>query len=53
MRPRNREMAQDKEKEIARRQGMVELQTIDFDSSANKGKEIINDTVIHEVKENW
>lgn len=53
MRPRNREMAQDKEKEISRRQGMVELETISFDSSANKGKEIIEDTALHEVKENW
>ena len=53
MRPRNREMALDKEKEIVRRQGMVELETIEYGSAANKGREAVEDAVLQEVKENW
>lgn len=50
MRPRNREVAQEKEGEEARRPGMEELQTVEYESSGNKGREIIEDAVLHEVR---
>ena len=52
MRPSNREAAREG-KEEGRREGMEELQTVEFADSGNKGREIIEDTVLQEVRENW
>jgi hypothetical protein len=53
MRPKNRGMVNSKEKEIASEQNKVDLSIIDYESGANKAKDIIEDVVMQEVKENW
>lgn len=53
MRPKTKGIEPSKEVEGAPEVGKVELEVIEYENSENKVRELIDDTIITPVKENW